>query len=243
MRNRKWIVWLLGVPLALVVLVSAGTWVYINVIREDAPERLSLEDAPVTDDGAADDGATGTSAPAGGVASATGIDGTWRITSGSQAGYRVKEILNGQSVEAVGRTDDVAGEITLAGTTATAGRFTVDMTTVTSDESRRDGQFRGRIMDVGTHPTATFVLTSPIDFGNVPEAGGSVAAEATGDLTLKGVTRKVTFDVDAQRAADTIRVAGSIPVVFADYGIDNPSGGPAQVGDEGELEFLLVLGR
>ena len=38
-----------------------------------------------------------------------------------------------------------------------------------------------------------------------------------------------------------VQVTGSIPITFADYGIDNPSFGPASVGDDGTLEFLLVF--
>lgn len=233
-----------GVILGLVLLVSAGTWVYINVIREDPPERLSLD--------AADDTAEASSSPssttpsttvAGGAAEASAMDGTWRAAEGSEAGYRVPEILNGQSTEGVGRTGQVTGEVVIAGTKATAATFTVDMASIASDESRRDGQFRGRIMDVATHPTSTFVLTSPIDFGEVPAEGERLTASATGRLTLRGTAREVTFDVEAERTGGAIRIVGSIPITFADYGIPNPSAGPAQVGDEGELEFLLVLAR
>lgn len=220
--------------LGLVVLVSAGTWVYLNVIRGDPPERLSLDAAAGT--------ATmvTTAAPAAGSAA---VDGTWAVAAGSEAGYRVPEVLNGQSTEAVGRTSQVEGELTIAGTQATAATFTVDMASVTSDESRRDNQFRGRIMDVASHPTATFVLDAPIDFGAVPGDGVRLEASARGQLTLRGTTRPVSFDVEAERSGDTIRIAGAIPITFSDYGIPNPSAGPAQVGDEGTLEFLLVLGR
>ena len=221
--------------LGLVVLVSAGTWVYLNVIRDDPPERLSL-------DAAAEGTATTvtTEAPADGAAT---VDGTWRAVEGSEAGYRVPEVLNGQSTEAVGRTGQVEGEVAIAGTRATAATFTVDLASVTSDEGRRDNQFRGRIMDVATHPTATFVLDGPIDFEAVPDDGVRLDASASGQLTLRGTTRPVTFDVEAERSGGTIRIAGAIPITFSDFGIPNPSAGPAQVGDEGTLEFLLVLAR
>lgn len=233
--RTSWLRWIIGVPLALVVAVSAGTWIYLNVIREPAPERLTLD--------AATDAADSPAATAAGPADSEGVDGQWRATAGSQAGYRVPEVLNGQSTEAVGRTSDVTGSLTLAGTKATAATFVVDMTTVASDESRRDGQFRGRIMDVATHPKATFTLTAPIDFGEVPEVGGRLTATARGDLTMRGVTNAVTFELDAERTATGFSVAGSIPITFADYGIPNPSAGPAKVGDEGELEFLVVFAR
>jgi polyisoprenoid-binding protein YceI len=112
---------------------------------------------------------------------------------------------------------------------------------VTSDSGNRDNQFRGRIMDVATHPTATFRLTEPIDFGAVPDAEAPVTATATGDLTLRGSTNSVTFEVQARLIRSTIEALGDIPIVFADYGIPNPSGGPARVSDEGTLEFLLVF--
>ena len=165
------------------------------------------------------------------------------MTTGSQAGYRVPEVLNGQRTEAVGRTSSVTGALTLAGTRATEASFTVDLTTVTSNESRRDNQFRGRIMDVANHPEATFRLTAPIEFATVPEVGGRLTAPAKGELTMRGVTQPVSFEVEAERTAAGFSAAGSIPITFSDYGIPNPSAGPAQVGDEGELEFLLVFAR
>ena len=133
------------------------------------------------------------------------------------------EILFGQSTEAVGRTDDVTGSVTFEGSEVAEGSFEVDMTTVASDESRRDGQFNGRIMETDTFPTATFVLTEPIALDEVPAAGERVTAEATGDLTLHGVTRSVTFEVEAQLTGSTFAVDGTIPITFADYEIDNPS--------------------
>ena len=70
-----------------------------------------------------------------------------------------------------------------------------------------------------------------------------VSTRATGDLTLHGVTKSVTFDLSAQRDGANIKVNGTIPVVFADYRISNPSGGPATTADNGLLEFLVVFER
>ena len=224
---------LLASVVAAAVLVTAGTWIYINVLRDEAPDRLTL-DSTASEAG---DSTTTT------AASTTGVDGVWKVTTGSQAGYRVKEVLFGQSAEAVGRTSDVSGTFTIAGTKVTAGSFTVDMTTVTSDQSRRDGQFHGRIMETSTYPTATFALSSPIDLGALPGDGAQIDVQATGKLTLHGTTKTVTFPVQAKRTGATIAVAGSIPVTFADYDISNPSGGPAQTEDNGELEFRLNFTR
>jgi polyisoprenoid-binding protein YceI len=113
------------------------------------------------------------------------------------------------------------------------------MTKVKSDESERDNQFQGRIMDTASFPTSTFVLTQPIQLGAIPAAGTTITETATGKLTLHGTTKAVTFPVQARLNGTTISVSGSIPIVFADYGIDNPSGGPATTSNNGILEFLL----
>ena len=216
---------LVAALIALVVAVVGGSWFYIKVIEGDAAPKLSLEStsaSPSTDDGS--------------------TDGTWKVTHDSIVGYRVKETLFGASATATGRTSQVTGSITINGTTVEAGSFTVDMNSVSSDRSQRDGQFRGRIMNTSQFPTATFKLTSPITLSSV-ELDKQIDATATGNLTLHGVTKKVTFDVNAKRVTGQIKVNGEIPIHFSDYGINNPSGGPAQVGNDGTLEFTLVFTR
>ena len=210
---------------AVLAVVVGGPFVYIHFIEGKAPAPLGLPTQP-----------SGTTTATGAPAT---VDGTWNVASGSVVGYRIKEILFGQSATAVGRTGAITGSITIRGGEVTAARFSVDMTTVTSDQSQRDHQFQGRIMDTTDFPTATFALTRPIRLGGVPTVGATVTVSATGNLTMHGTTRTVTFPLQARRGADTTAVSGAIPIVFADYGIDNPSGGPATTSDHGTLEFLL----
>jgi polyisoprenoid-binding protein YceI len=234
-RSTRWIV--AGVVVLLLGAVVAP-WLYINVIRSDAPPPLTLGSASASPSAGVSageaDGATGDAgaAPGGDV---------WTVADGSVVGYRVDEVLFGQNAEAVGRTSAITGSMTVDGTTVTSASFTVDMATVTSDESRRDDQFNGRIMETSVYPTATFSLTAPIDLGSLPPEGEQRTFAATGDLTLHGVTRSVTFEVDARLTASGIEVAGSIPVTFADYDIENPSFGPVTTEDHGLLEFALVF--
>lgn len=222
---------LLIAAVALAVLAVGGTWVYINLIKEDAPAELSI-DKP-----AGDGKDTG-----GNVDSAAAPDpeGTWTPTDASTVGYRIKEVLMGQNTEAVGRTNSVTGSLKIVGTQVTEAEFEVDMATIASDEGRRDAQFKGRIMDVATFPTATFTLTKPIDLGTIPEVGELLTTTATGDLTLRGVTRSVEVKLSAKREGATLKVDGEIPVVFSAWEIPNPSIGPVTTEDNGLLEFLLV---
>jgi polyisoprenoid-binding protein YceI len=166
---------------------------------------------------------------------------TWTITPDSQVGYRVTEVLFGVDTEGVGRTNQVTGSITIEGTQVVAGEFVVDVASIESDDQRRDNQFRGRIMSTDEFPEATFTLTEPIELGTEPADGVSVDTDATGELTLRGVTNPVTFDLTAEQQNGRIGVLGAIPVVFADYSIANPSVPGITTEDEGLLEFVLVL--
>jgi polyisoprenoid-binding protein YceI len=210
----------------VVVLGVGGPYVYIHFIQGKAPAKLKLT-APAAASSAPNSGGT------------VALDGTWNVSGGSQLGYRVQEVLLGQNSTAVGRTSSVTGQLSLAGQKVTAASFTVDMTTVKSDQSRRDAQFNGRVMDTAGHPTATFKLTQPIALSAVPAQGTTVTAQATGDLTLRSTTRSVTFTVTAQRNGSAFQVDGTIPVKFADWNIPNPSFGPVTTEDHGVLEFLL----
>jgi polyisoprenoid-binding protein YceI len=225
---KRWT--LVGVVVAVLVLVG-GPFVYIHFIEGKAPAPLTINDTIPTDASA-----TPTTA-------LSSLDGTWKVASGSLVRYRVKETLVGQHATAVGTTTAVTGQFALDGASVPSASFSVDMTQVTSNRSQRDGQFQGRIMDTADFPTATFVLTSPIALGSVPANSVVVTPKATGKLTLHGTTKTITFTLSAERTGNNVKVNGSIPITFSDYNIDNPSGGPASVGNTGTLEFLLLLAK
>jgi polyisoprenoid-binding protein YceI len=250
---RRLGVWLLGGLAALAILVVGGTWLYIHVIEGPAPAPLSLQSAPSSPAASASAGsassAPSASAPATGTAAtgaaATGtVAGTWHVTTGSIVGYRVNEVLAGQNNVAVGRTSDISGRMTINGTTVRAASFTVQMGIIKSDQSQRDEQFNTRIMDTATYPTGTLTLTSPIVLGTLPAAGAVRTYHATGKLTLHGRAKSVTFALQAERTSGGVEVSGSIPILFASWGIGNPSFGSfVTTQNHGELEFLVKFTR
>ncbi|MEY4230079.1 MAG: hypothetical protein RLZZ362_928 [Actinomycetota bacterium] len=247
------------ISVIVLVLGIAGGYAYLLWAKDDAPAALGTTDLdqalttpPATGEPPATAAAATTATAETTAATATastvstadaGVDGTWTISQDSTLGYRVQEVLGGVDTEGAGRTNQVTGELIIAGSQVTAVVFCGDLASVTSDSDRRDGQFRSRIMSTDEFPTSTFVLTSPIDIGATPAEGATVEATATGDLTLRGVTNSVTFPVQAKLENGRIGVLGTIPVRFSDYGIPDPSNAFATVKDNGTLEFVLVLDR
>jgi polyisoprenoid-binding protein YceI len=225
-RSRKW--WWIGggVVVAMLAVVVVAPWVYINFIKEEAAPKPEFSPTPET------------TAPG---ATRAPLTGTWTVGRDSHAQYRVKEVLFGQDTEATGTTNDVSGSVEFDATGVTAATVEVDLTTVKSGEGRRDAQFHGRIMNTAQFPDAIFNLTQPIALASEPADGETIIVPATGELTVHGVTNTATAALEAKRTGNTIEVLGEIPVVFADYGIDDPSGGPATVVDNGLIEFRVVL--
>jgi polyisoprenoid-binding protein YceI len=221
---------LLVLVAAAVVLVVGGVAFYLAVLRDDPPERVALPE----EDRAATEGDTGRADPS----------GPWAVQQGNRSlvGYRVSETFAGLSVasDAVGRTNEVEGTMSVDGETVGSATVTADLTTLESDEDRRDNAIRTRGLETDRYPEATFALTEPVRLPGPPQRGEDVSVTATGDLTLHGVTRSVDVPIDARWSGDTIDVVGTIPVLFADFDIEPPSvGGFVSVEDEGEIELQL----
>ena len=230
-RHWKWIVGAIAVVIALALVAP---FVYIHLIEGPAPAKLVLPKVSPSN--------TSTTTAAAASTATAGVAGTYHVSSGSEAGYRVTEILVGQHTTAVGRTTKIWGTATITGSAVTAASFTVNMASVKSDQSGRNAQFDGRIMDVTRYPVATLDLTEPIELGSVPTVGTKANYTATGRLTMHGVTRQITFAVSAERTTDGIYVLADIHVVFADWDIANPStGGFVTTSSTGTLEVLVHL--
>ena len=215
----------LGIVL-VVILAFAVPFIYIHFIEGPAPAKLSLPAASATKRTIG--------------SSATSVSGTLNVGTGSIVGYRVTEKLLGQNSTAVGRTSKVWGSLDVGGTTIMTAAFSLNMASVVSDQPERNSQFDGRIMDVSQYPTAKFTLTSPIKLGPVPSHGTITNYSATGELTMHGVTKSITFNVSIEGTASGLEALAEIPIQFSTWNIANPSiGGFVTTADNGTLEVLL----
>jgi polyisoprenoid-binding protein YceI len=245
---------------AIILLLAIGVGGYVaydQVLRGDSVAPLALPSfvasvaAAPTDPTANASTSSGASASANPGSGSGDIAGTWSITTGSQAGYRVREQLANLPAEsdAVGRTDKVTGTITVTtdGSTSSvsAGTIGVDTTSITSDKSQRDNRLRTEGLQTDTYPTATFTLTQSVAIPAAATAGTSSDVTLVGDLTIHGVTRSVQIPAKAQLSGGTIQVAGSITFPLSDYGMTAPNIGGfiVSIADQGTLEFVVIFSR
>lgn len=241
-RTRTIALALLGVA----ALAVGGYIAYDQVLRGDSVAALALPTETSTPPAASAPAASQDAANAA-PGTDTGVAGEWQVGPDSVAGYRVREQLANLPAEsdAVGRTSDVTGSITVEaagdGGRLTAGTLNVDTTTITSDESRRDNRLRTEGLQTDQFPTATFVVTQPVDVPAAALAGTATDITLVGDLTLHGVTKSVQIPARAQLSDGRIQVAGTLTFALADFDITAPNVGGfiLSVADEGTLEFLV----
>jgi polyisoprenoid-binding protein YceI len=236
----------------VVGLLAIGGGLYVFYFGDDEPPVASVDNALGEASGDGEASGPATTGPTD-AATADGVEGAWTVdtstgefdfesATGTFAGFRIQENLAGiGATEAVGRTGDVTGTMTIEGTTVTEASFEVDVSTITSNDSRRNVRIQ-QALETDQFPTATFTLTSPIELGADATTGEDVSVTATGDLTIHGVTKSVGFPLQARLSGGTIAVAGSLPVVFADYGVAVPQSQiVVSVEDHGKVELQLLL--
>ncbi len=154
----------------------------------------------------------------------------------SSAAYRVNEeffadalgkygINAGQSVTE-GRTQQVSGFLQLdlaAAQPLGENRFVVDLASLTSDQSLRDGWLRDNALESSKYPEAVFVASSivggPTDYTDGEEATFQLA----GELTVRSIALPVTFNVTATLRGDTIQGVAEAAVKMSDFGINPPN--------------------
>jgi polyisoprenoid-binding protein YceI len=208
---------------ALLVVVIGGGFAVFAIRGSDEPPPPSLSEEASTERDAM---------------SAPNEDAqTYELVSGEQTfvGYRVREeFVTFGVVDAVGRTSQVTGIAVVEGGAMREADLETDMTTLRSDESRRDDALRERGIETARYPTAVFRLTEPFPIARR-------RARARGELTLHGQTRPITATVRGQRlGGDQIELVGEAPIDFERFGIEPPSvAGFVTVRDTGTLEFKL----
>jgi polyisoprenoid-binding protein YceI len=172
---------------------------------------------------------------------------TFTVAGGSKAVVRVNEQLADRTLpnDAVLTSEKVTGEFTLLpnGTFAPTSKITVDLTALASDSGQRDRFIKSNTLETQRFPEAVFVPTKVEGLTLPLAASGDLAFRIVGQMTIKGVTKDLTFDVKATRSgADLTATSNVTPAFqFGTFGMTQPRVfSVLSIKDEIRLEVQLV---
>jgi len=149
----------------------------------------------------------------------------FQVTGESEARFLIGEVLNGNAITVVGATNAVSGEIVAdyADTSsAQVSQIRVDLSTLATDNNFRNGAIHDFILQTGdpTNQYAEFTSTSISGLPASVTVDETYDVQITGNLTIHGVTQKVTFEGTITPVSDT-RIEGmaSLTITYGDYGV------------------------
>lgn len=172
---------------------------------------------------------------------------TWTVDAASKATVRVREQLVRLPApnDAIITIGGAQGSFTLNpdGSFASGSRISVDMTTVTTDDRQRTDSIRRDPLEVTRFRTSELVPKTATGLSLPLTRSGDFTFQLTGDLTLHGVTKSVTFDVKATRSNGKLTATATADPSwkFGDFGMHVPSTfSVLSIVDEIRMEFALV---
>jgi polyisoprenoid-binding protein YceI len=147
--------------------------------------------------------------------------------TGNEARYRVREQLVGKDLpnDVIGVTKDVTGRLVVESNGRViqdSSKIVVQVSTLKTDQTRRDNYLRRRTLETEKFPTVELVpmtfagITSPI------APGTSRSFSLTGNLTIHGVTRPTTWQVTARADGSDVVGKATTAFTFKDFSLEQP---------------------
>lgn len=164
----------------------------------------------------------------------------------SEVRFNIYELLNGQDKTVIGKTNQVAGEVAVNPADLSQvnfGPIQVNARTFLTDDDRRNNAIRNRILLTNQYEFVTFTPTSVSGLSGAGAVDQSYSFQVSGDLTIRDISKPVTFDVVLQAESDS-RLSGTATAIIkrSDFEISIPSVPfVANVGDDINIELDLVL--
>jgi len=183
------------------------------------------------------------------TAATTPSAGAWAVSADSKATVSVREQLVGVSFpsDAVLVAKGASGSFSVNadGSFSPGSKITFELTTLASDQRQRDDFVKQSVLQTRQFPTATFVPEKANIGFSLPIASNTeLRFKLSGKLTIRGVTKDVSFDVVAKRTGGqlTATATANPALKFGDFGMQPPTipGRVLSVVDEIRLVIDLV---
>jgi len=149
-----------------------------------------------------------------------------KLVEPSTARYIIREQLARLDLpnDAIGQTSDVSGMIRFdaSGEILQDSVFTVNVSSLTSDEARRDRYLKSRALESDQYPTVKFAINEVKGLPWPLPTSGAHTFDLIGDLTIKEVTKPVIWRTVVEFASDKIVGNASVTITFEEFDMRKP---------------------
>ena len=170
------------------------------------------------------------------------------VAEESSASFTLEEDLRGQRTTVVGTTGEVGGNVMvdLANPRESSiGTILINARTLETDNNFRNRALRSQILQ-SARDEYEFIVFEARELSNFSAesvaVGETITLDITGDLTVTGVTRSVTFSAEVSLESETqIRGSATVNLLHGDFGLVIPDvRSVANVTDDVELKLEFV---
>ena len=162
-------------------------------------------------------------------------------STNTTATFTIDEVLRGSPKTVVGTTDQVAGQFAFNSSDPSSsqlGTITIDARTLATDDDTRNRALGNQILSTSDYEYITFTPTALSGLPSSIAAGQPFTFQATGDLTIKGITNPATFDINVTPSDDgALTGTATSTINYADWGVSIPS-----VPFVASVEHVVTLG-
>ncbi|NQX90913.1 MAG: YceI family protein [Flavobacteriales bacterium] len=185
------------------------------------------------------------------LAFATGVDGEAKTlsvnTKSSSMNWKGSKVTGSHA----GVINIADGSISMDGNAITSAKVNIDMTSIVCTDADMNDEYKGKLIghlsspdffNVAEYNTATFNLTK---FKAMAGKDG-YNYQITGDLTIKGITKEITFPAKVTMDGNSVRVESKVTIDRTRWDIKYGSGkffdslGDNLIYDDLEIGFVLV---
>lgn len=149
------------------------------------------------------------------------------VSAESEARFIIDEVLNGSPFTVVGATDQVAGQLAVDATNVDQtqiGTIQINARTLATDSSMRDRAISNRILYTDEYEYITFTPTEIVGLPERVRVGDALNFQVVGDLTIRDVTKSVTFTMQVTALSeDRLEGTATTTVNYADFGLSIPN--------------------
>ena len=171
------------------------------------------------------------------------------VNDGTEARFRALEQFANVATlsEAVGTTNAVSGNVVLGAQGAAVpeqSKIVIDLTTLQTDRAQRDNFIKRNTLQTDQFPNAELVVRQVTGLTWPLPTSGQAMFQLMGDLTVHGVTRPTTWEVEATMADREVSGLARTGIKMTDFGMTTPrTGSVLSVNDDVVLELSFKTSR